>query len=367
MIISQEPTKAYRDGWDKIFNRKKAKSMEVSDFEIGDEVKVAHGVNKYWMGATGKVISITNVYVYFVPDRGQDCFREYYEKYGACFLPYQLEIIKKKKEVSMTTATITPPAKADISVAHLLSLLSIIEGFIDNEQMFTCWDITKALKAKGFVVPHNQVRDFVHGLNANDSVILDAWTRNTHTFTLRAGSMTAEVYAPSWLNVNDYDPYKIRDGSTPTITPRLPLNPITGAIQPRNTIIPSTTQKNTGSTITPGIPAVAKRTVQVTVKANLPAKRTVRDARGRLCIPNNFIRKLGLKSGDMAYIHKTGLGISVNAATLPGQKYIAALKVDKADNVRVTRNALEKASVNRFAYSMVISIDSLNTTVVATR
>ena len=271
-----------------------------------------------------------------------------------------------KEVIVMQTATITPPVKSGISVAHLLTLISIIEDMvIENEQMFTCWDVTKALKAKGFVVPHNQVRDFVHGLNTQGSVIFDAWTRNTHTFNLRSGSMTAEVYAPSWLNLSDYDPYAVSDGSTPATTPGVVRNPISGAIQPRNTIVPSTTQRNTGSTVAP----VVAKSVQKRVAIQTAAKgnRTSRDARGRLCVPNAMVRKLGLSAGDIAYIHAAGFGLTVKASNLPGQKYLTSLKVDKDDNVRITRKALDKAGVARSEASLVVSIDTNGTSVVITR
>lgn len=275
----------------------------------------------------------------------------------------------------MTTATITQPVTAEtqIPVDTLLSLVKIIEDFVEAEQMFTCWDVTKRLTSQGFKVFHNQVRDFVHGLKVNGSAVLDAWDRNTHTFYLRAASaggtnpMTAEVYAPSWLDLKDYDPYAVSDSSTPGIKPGLTRSPV------NRVIIPSTTQKDTGSTITPGIPAVVKSVQKriaaqtVAAKVNKPANRTSRDARGRLCIPNAMVRKMGLHTGDIAYIHKAVFGLTLRATTLPGQKYLTSLKVDKDDNVRITRKALDKAGVSRSTSSMVVSIDSFGTSVIITR
>lgn len=58
MIKSQNTTKAYRSGWDNVFNKSKEriKSMELQlkDFTIGDKIKIVKE-SKYWNGVTGMV------------------------------------------------------------------------------------------------------------------------------------------------------------------------------------------------------------------------------------------------------------------------------------------------------------------------
>jgi len=260
-------------------------------------------------------------------------------------------------------------------VGLALEAVSVIENFVSEDEMFTTFDVTKELRNRGHTVFHSDVRKFTHGLSGAGSSIFGDFTRNTHTFQLSSGPMTAELYANAAHLVGTYDPYAITNDSDDTKAD----NPDS---QPAVSVVVDDGNDGIPAVLAPAVyvaptkqtpkPPVVSRSVQRRLAIQNKAKpatnaRTNRDARGRLCVPNAMVRKMGLNPGDVAYIHGAGFGVTVNAATVPGNKYIAALRVDKDTNVRITERALRKAGINRSEPSLVVSCDQAGTSVVITR
>ena len=220
---------------------------------------------------------------------------------------------------------------AHISVECALLAIKAVEDFIFNKNMFSSNDVVSYLESNGVDASNSAVKKLIDGLNENNSSILDSWWKNTHTL---AGS----VYAPVWMNVNDYSP--------------------------------------------------------LVFKSNV---KTERDARGRLCIPSYMVRNLGLTKGDTAHVFGTrhqvrglkpprlaysngllvkttphglgrggcppeGLGDRGNDGLV--NKYLTSLKVDKDYNIRITRSALDKAGICRNKSSMHINMSNDNKKVI---
>jgi len=264
-------------------------------------------------------------------------------------------------------------------VAVALEAVKIVEEHVKADRMFTCFDVTKELRNRDNKVFHSDVRKFIHGLNGSGSNIFASYIRFTHTFELNSGPMTAELYATLSHDFDEYEPYDVTNDSDDTKADNPDSQPavsvvvddgsdgVPAVLAPAIYVAPTKQPAKATSAVNGVSRSVQRRVAIQTAAKPASSSRTNRDARGRLCVPNAMVRKLGLNPGDTAYIHGAGFGVTVNAATAPGNKYIAALRVDKDTNVRITSAALKKAGITSSEPSLVVSCDQAGTGVVITR
>jgi len=256
------------------------------------------------------------------------------------FLPGQIEEVKGTDMFGTTVA---------------LEALSIVEKYVATDKMFTCFDVTKELRNRTHKVFHSDVRDFVHGLNSAGSSAFGGYKRFTHTFGLNNGVMTAELYADPNNDLDDYDPYDVLNDSDDTKADNSDASPAPVPVVPD--VAPAVFIASTRPAVVVSKSVQKRLKIQKDSSAPTPSNRTSRDARGRLCIPNAMVRKLGLKSGDMAYVHRVNLGIMVRADLISTDMLVATLKVDKDTNIRVTNAALKKANIGSISYTPTLNVN----------
>lgn len=71
-----------------------------------------------------------------------------------------------------------------------------------------------------------------------------------------------------------------------------------------------------------------------------------KDRSSRLCIPNRFIKALGLEPGDRVYVCTCGNGLILTTTQCdnPGSIDLGSYVVDKSNNVRITNKCLKAIS-----------------------
>ena len=139
----------------------------------------------------------------------------------------------------------------------------VIEGLVENEDLFTAHDVTTLLRAKSLRVRHmgnGGVRDFVHNLfNDNDIVFGD----HNRSLERLPNGVEVFVFYPDGKDVSSYDPDQHRNGGTAQTTAQTPT---------------------------------------VTVAPTVDDGKVAVDQRGRLCVRANLLRKLGVGPGDTVFV-----------------------------------------------------------------
>lgn len=69
------------------------------------------------------------------------------------------------------------------------------------------------------------------------------------------------------------------------------------------------------------------------------------DGRNTLCIPSMFLRALGFKNGDTAYISLDTMGNSLVVTKKPLANLLSRYTVDSYDNVRITQYVLQRGGI----------------------
>jgi bifunctional DNA-binding transcriptional regulator/antitoxin component of YhaV-PrlF toxin-antitoxin module len=191
---------------------------------------------------------------------------------------------------------------------------NIISNKVQNGEMFTAYDITLLVRATGEFAKHPQVKSIVHDLMRNDNLGI-TYTSSLRTFALAA--FPAVVYFPLGADVSSYDPNAVKKAlaQVPNTTSTL--------TQPVASV--TTTTVVSGSNNTP-------TTVGAAVSGNFTNKTVKVGSGNRVRVPAESIRKLGLKSGDKAYVSIDGDNITISAAQ-PVGKTAKAYTVDEYDNL----------------------------------
>jgi len=290
-----------------------------------------------------------------------------------------------------------------------LETINVLEDLIARKEMFSCYDITKKLRDKGYITVHAKTRELIHGLHAQESIIFATYQRHTHTFMDYMGPVTAEVYADILANVNDYEPNKKSkpqgNAGTVKLVQKYPLGSkwevISDGLKGYTYILKIFTSGDRGGSNSrigkvgltnpmnlPGAFSAGWLTFPITVidanniseaewekicggdkleRIDVPnapiapvtmGNRPTRDKRGRLCVPNSYIRGMKLKAGNTVYIHKTINGLELSSDTTPNDKYLTTLKVDKDNNVRISKKILKRADVLSSTQNSLITSDN---------
>jgi len=172
-------------------------------------------------------------------------------------------------------------------------ILSTIDTFVQDEQPFSAYDITKTLRHDGFVVRHQEVKDVV-----TQSFSMP-WN---YTKTLHP-TLQAWIYHPDVLEVDDYDPIAVPDFVLPN--------------QPIRTI--NTTKNQTQSA---------------------PKVRSLFDKRGRYSVPAVIVRQANLTPGSVVTIETQDDKIIVSTG---GSNVTRLATVDCYYNIRIPKKDFESA------------------------
>ena len=174
-------------------------------------------------------------------------------------------------------------------------IAATLATLIQDQKLFTAYDVTTLVRASGEQVRHGQVRSIVHDLMAREG----SYSSTFSTFGVVA--FPAKVYHPVSVSATQYDPSAIRNGL------KAPL------------AAPTTINMNAVRPV--GQPVSKSGGKQVEVGTG-----------NRLRVPAESVRKLGLKAGDKGYVSVDNGNIVVTAAQ-PVGKPAKAITVDQYDNL----------------------------------
>ena len=196
-------------------------------------------------------------------------------------------------------------------------------GLTGDKQMFTAFDVTRRLRAKGEDVRHYEVKSVVHDFFARGQMGMD-YDRTVRN--VAGGSPF--IYHPDTKDPEDYNPNALgmaaQAGNAISNTANIPV-----------TVAPVAVNKvNPTQSLTPA--PVAPFDVS-------------RNAKGRIRITSKYLRKIGVRAGDRVYCYQVGKVIRISVSPIAGfsneQVYIA----DEYGNIRLNPVFIDKVfSVNDF-------------------
>jgi hypothetical protein len=213
--------------------------------------------------------------------------------------------------------------------ATLQEIETVVLEKCQNAELFTAFDVTKAVRAKvgrSVNVPHNDVKQEVHNLFASGQMGSD-YTRTLGNLPLASGIPQPWVYHPTTADPSSYGsgiPQLCNAPAVPTLTP-----PVLKAAD------------------TNGSDDGVNQTSDGYYKV---------DGRETLCVPKSLLEAVGLKAGDEAHVSADALaGHLVVTKSLPDQTVLTPLSsytVDKYGNVRITQHTLVKGGVGGKLYEI---------------
>ena len=262
----------------------------------------------------------------------------------------------------------------------------VIEEFCSQEALFTAWDVTRQVRKQitGNVY-HSKVREIVHdaftegkgqfassqsgGDWASSSVEVStgryAWASSSVEVST---GRYAQVYHLYDVWADDYDPnhwatrnvLTDKPNNSLTILPKQkqkhPNNVSTGVVTVPAPgvaqVTPNITASPVSSAPAPSATPKAAPTPAVNAKTIGPINRTT-DKAGRISVPNNMVRQMGLETGDKVYVQVTSKGKMVVTTVPWAHKQLGKLTVDKDCNIRIGRSLTRKAGfTNRLSYAV---------------
>jgi len=183
--------------------------------------------------------------------------------------------------------------------------LKVVEELTESNDLFTAYDVTTLLRARGVRVRHTGnggVRDFVHNLFTRDEIVFANYNRDLHTLP---DGTSVFVFCPYKDDPDNYDPNQHR---------------------------------NTNSTSTP---AVQTPTVPVTATTTVDDGKVGTDQRGRLCVRADILRKLGVGPGDIVSVNTVMHSVVASTLNRDLVEY-RQLVVDKDNCLRLSDRILYK-------------------------
>ena len=258
------------------------------------------------------------------------------------------------------TLLITAPV-----ASPLLRLVTEVLGdFATAQRLFTAFDVTKECRTRcntsgnKFYVNHATVRDMVSEFymkelppfqNGSDYI------REDHAFFHNGRGVSAQIYRPIGTDLTDYLPddikVNLRNGSA-FIPPANPLpNGQLGAIK----------LNKHGSASTVATPPPTAHIAPIAPTATLgkkPYGTVTRGSRGRITIPNEMVRALGLKHGDKVGIYTNVTDKSVTVTTRSLNIFYSAhhATIDKDCNIRIGKEAMEFFSLGKTSFNLTLDV-----------
>jgi hypothetical protein len=158
-----------------------------------------------------------------------------------------------------------------------------IEGLLDNDKVFTAWDVTKAIRGAGEIVNHWEVKARVHGIFENDGMP----DYDRQTMDVGKGGDFPFVYYPDWMSQNELqDCVNMIKGITTTVKPCMTGTTQVMTNNGMSTISNVVFKTNPTSTST-GTPSYIDKEV---------------DQWNRLRFPKAMLAGAGLKAGDEVWV-----------------------------------------------------------------
>lgn len=197
-----------------------------------------------------------------------------------------------------------------LDVMLVATIQQVVDDKVQKNEMFTAFDVSRAVQHLGHRERHNNMKDVVHDYFLQGNI--QGYDRTL--VTVVAGKPDAWVYHPVGVDATTYQPsYQ-------------PLPAAVSGMTPQNYYGSQGTVAPSGATAsTPSISSVT---------FSPPAKgKTHRpDKRGAITVPAKLIRQIGGKHNDELSVEKDGttLVISPNGA---GRKY----RVNSSLNIRIKR------------------------------
>jgi hypothetical protein len=179
---------------------------------------------------------------------------------------------------------------------HVGLIEDVVNDFVNNGQMFTAHNVTAEVRRRTKDrVAHNDVKGDVHRMFNDGSM----FSYNRSLASLSGVNPQPWVYHPLTADVSIYD------GRPSVATPVLPV----------------------------------ANSLDSTYKL---------DTTDRLCIPAKLVRQIGLCAGDTVYVASNNKELILTGAgdEDPSMVHITDYMVDSYDNIRITRNALQKGHLN---------------------
>lgn len=228
-----------------------------------------------------------------------------------------------------------------IEIPVVLELVKVLTEWMVAGRQFTCFDITRELRARKHNVDHQATREIVHSLHGlkigpfahktNGS----EYDRYTKSFMTSSGhSDTAEVYK----RVIDTAPYNpdqhLKHGSVAM----RPDGGFTFTISPVTSTTTVTTQ---------AAPKVKKQKTYGT------------DGRGRVCVRADLLKRLGVDQTSVVFLYKKDGGILICRTPKPLLNYIGKLHIDKDSNVRISKGIQRRAGIDSDEFTMNLTPDGI--------
>jgi len=203
-------------------------------------------------------------------------------------------------------------------------------------EMFTAFDVTKrvrkivndatlAANAHKENIPNEGVRDMIHNAMSSGNFPPDYIKEQR---LLAGGQMQVFVFLPQSRQSERYDEQHLDPSNTPVV----PMDPAELTAQP---VAPD-----------PAATSIDPTTASAPAQSAAPKDPTLRapDLKGRITVPNDQVRALGLKCGDIVMlINDNGAMKIVDAKAKTSDGQAGALyTVDGSDNVRIAVAVLEK-------------------------
>jgi len=164
-----------------------------------------------------------------------------------------------------------------LTVEHACAAEEMIDKKISDQESFTAYDITCALRADGYWVEHRDVRNCVHDYMDDE---LDAGLRYAKNLENVTPNAQAFVYAPEEDDI-------VNDGD------------VNGDIQKLGT-----------------------------------------DNRGRLCVPASIVRSFGFHTGSVVHCVEDAGVLEIVSPRMAMGHAIATYTVDKDNNIRISSRVL---------------------------
>lgn len=256
------------------------------------------------------------------------------------------------------------------AIKHALSDL------VNKNKMFTNYDVTK--HARSFTddnVRHQDVIAYVsvemHSGNDND--ISDYYVDVTNVYNDNGDSDRAIVYCPKNMNVYSYDQNAIKTNKSLISSTCCGGNSCVTSVMDKAKQAASAAAgfvkrfqtANAGKLGVPvANPASTIHVANPIASVSSVVTEVIIDNRGRVCIPKSFLTRIGVKSGDLVYAHRSNIKGSLVLAAIRwsdnSHKYLGAYQVDCYGNARITHRSLRecnygKCQINGFDHVVVRS------------
>jgi len=260
----------------------------------------------------------------------------------------------------MTTLTVN---------TSLLSLVTEVLGdFTLEERLFTAFDVTKECRTRvnlgngKFYVRHEDVKDLVNEFYTKEIPPFQNgsdYIREDHGFVYNGRAVSCQIYRPIGVDPSKYLPddvavNHVRNGSAfipsankgPFVKSQtgiaIAAQPLPWNKDPNSKGLPIvTTSKSTVSTPAP----VAPIAPVAPTAASMPGTTLKKGSRGRVLVPNRYVRALGLNKGDVIGVHiNKGSFTTLIVLEKLSTKTTHTFVVDKYCNVRLSSDIVSELS-----------------------